>query len=152
MTLSMNLQKPDAFLPYKACIFEKKPYIFCTVTKKIPIQFVFLSKTILYQFCAINSFNFQLRRLHYPVRYTSLYFIYNHQRKARVNKVVSFLKQCLQLALFIIYFLVYRIYTYCSLRCVQLHVHAQAHSQVSLRVQFIARAKSQYFHLGEIFH
>ena len=32
--------------------------------------------------------------------------------------------------------------TYCSLRCVRSHAHVQAHTQISLRVQFIARAKS----------
>ena len=32
--------------------------------------------------------------------------------------------------------------TYCSLRYVWSHVHAQAHTQVSLRVQFIAHVKS----------
>ena len=31
---------------------------------------------------------------------------------------------------------------YCSQRCVQLHVHTQAHTQVSLRVRFITRTKS----------
>lgn len=32
-----------------------------------------------------------------------------------------------------------------SLRRVQSHAHAQAHTQESLRVQFIARGKSKYF-------
>ena len=36
--------------------------------------------------------------------------------------------------------------TYCSLRRVRLHAHAQAQTQISWRVQFIARAKSLYFH------
>ena len=34
---------------------------------------------------------------------------------------------------------------YCSLKRMRLHVHAQAHMQVSLHVQFIACAKSKYF-------
>ena len=34
----------------------------------------------------------------------------------------------------------------------QLNAHVQAQTQVSLHVQFIARAKSWCFHLGEIFH
>ena len=34
----------------------------------------------------------------------------------------------------------------CSLRCVQLQVHAQTQRQVSSSVQFIAYAKSWYFH------
>ena len=33
------------------------------------------------------------------------------------------------------------------MRCMQLHMHAQAHMQVSLHVQFIAHAKSYYFQL-----
>ena len=35
--------------------------------------------------------------------------------------------------------------SYCSLRRVGSHAHAQAHAKVSLRVQFIARAKSFHF-------
>ena len=37
---------------------------------------------------------------------------------------------------------VLRANTHCSLRRVRSHAHAQGHTQVSLRVQFIARAKS----------
>ena len=35
---------------------------------------------------------------------------------------------------------------HCCLRCMRLHVYVQALMQVSLCVQFIAHAKSQYFH------
>ena len=35
--------------------------------------------------------------------------------------------------------------SHCSLRCMGLHVHVQAHTQVSLPVQFVTHAKS-YFH------
>ena len=46
--LSMQLQKPNAFLLYKTCIFELKLNFLFTVTKKMAIQFIFLLKTILY--------------------------------------------------------------------------------------------------------
>ena len=36
--LSMNLQKPNAFLLYKTCILELKPFFFSTFTKKMPIN------------------------------------------------------------------------------------------------------------------
>ena len=36
----------------------------------------------------------------------------------------------------------WKVRAYCSLRRLRSHAHAQAHTQVSLRVQFIARAKS----------
>ena len=42
VALSVNLQKLNAFLLYKTCIFELKPNFFFTVPKKMAIQFSFL--------------------------------------------------------------------------------------------------------------
>ena len=48
--LSMKLQKLIGFLLYKTCIFEQKSIFLFTVTKKMTIQFTFLSKAILIKF------------------------------------------------------------------------------------------------------
>ena len=53
-----ELTKTQCFFTLKKGIFELKPYFFFTVTEKMPIQFSFLSKTILYLFCAKKSINF----------------------------------------------------------------------------------------------
>ena len=90
--LSISYQKPNAFLLYKTCIFELKSNFLFTVTKKMRIQFTFLSKEKLsncpeqdipYNFLLVSFFFF---------------FFCSHQKKIIVNKVISFLKQCSQLA------------------------------------------------------
>ena len=43
----MKLQKPNAFLLYKTCIFELKSNFHFTVTKKLETQCIFPSKTTL---------------------------------------------------------------------------------------------------------
>ena len=101
----------------KTCIFELESYFLFTVTKTIPIQFTFFSERILFQFCAIKSINFNTDKLSCAtclVQHSiSLYLFGSHQKKVIVNKVISFLKQCLQLASnHGIFFLVYSIYTF----------------------------------------
>ena len=59
----MSLQKTNAFLLYKACIFKLKPNFFSAVTIKMVIQFTFLSKTVSCYICAIKSISFYLRQI-----------------------------------------------------------------------------------------
>ena len=80
----------------------KPPHFFFQVTKKMPIQFTFLSRMILYQFCEIKSINFYLRQtVPYDMACTTFYqfaFFSIQKKKVIVNKVISILKWCLQLA------------------------------------------------------
>ena len=45
--------------------------------------------------------------------------------------------------IYIIYKYIHIYISHCSLRCVRFHVHMQAHTQVSLHVQFITCAKPE---------
>ena len=81
---------------YKTCVFKLKPYFLFIATKKMPLQFTFLSKMILYQFCAIKSMNF-LPRQSVPydksrTTFYNLHFFYSHQKNVIVNKVIFYPK------------------------------------------------------------
>ena len=78
----------------------KPPYFFFQVTKKMPIQFTFLSRMILYQFCEIKSINFYLRQIVNMACMTFYQFAFFsiQKKKVIVNKVISIPKWCLQLA------------------------------------------------------
>ena len=69
--LSMNLQNSNAFLLYEIYIFELKPNFFLYSYQK-------------------NG--------HTPFFQKKNFFFCSHQKKVIVNKVISSLKQCLQLA------------------------------------------------------
>ena len=108
--LSIHLQRPDAFLLYKTCIFELKLYFFFIVTKKMPIQFTFFSNTILILVLRFAQSNQFLTQINCPVPHSTclhfffFFFFCSHQKKVIVNKVISILKQCLQLPLFMVFF------------------------------------------------
>ena len=48
---------------FKTYVFKLKPYFCFEVTKKMPKQFTFLSKIILYQFCAKKLIRFSFRQV-----------------------------------------------------------------------------------------
>ena len=82
------------FLLYKTCIFELKSNFLFTVTKKMRIQFTFLSKRKISN-CPVQHIPYYFLLVCF---FFLFFFFCSHQKKVIVNKVISFLKQCLQLA------------------------------------------------------
>ena len=98
--LSMNLQNFSAFLLFKTCMFELKPILFLYSYQKIghTVYLSFKNNFMLNLYNEINYFLTSCPVRHVPYSILLVCFFFSHQKKVIVNKVISFLKQCLQLA------------------------------------------------------
>ena len=105
MPFIYELTKPNTVLLYKTCVFELKPYIFFLysyIKDAHTVHVLFKNGFILVLCNKINEFLTQTKCLIWHVSYNILlvflFFFCSHQKNVVANKVISILKQCLQLA------------------------------------------------------